>query len=129
MGHNFRIVIGSGCCTDDAVIKRYGAKFLCEGVNKRIEKIKSMELHHLIPMPEESYEEEEYEGKKVHFSTYNIEISDDERLVVVQAFINTWKWPTYISFGAVGHLVAEGVIINKNGTVVDAPEEELWGFR
>ena len=129
MAHNFRIGLGSGCCADNAVTKRFGVKYLCEGISKRIAKIKEMEVHHLIPLPEENYEEEEFEGKKVHFSTYNIEMNKDERLVIVQAFINTWRWPTYISFSAIGHLVAEGVVIKNDGTVNDAPEEELWGFR
>ena len=129
MANNFRLAIGSGRCKDHAVKRPYGMEYLCRGVVARLEKIKSIKFDQLASLPEENYEEELHERQLLQFTTYNHALSDGSRLLVVQGFFPTWKWPTYISLRGVGHIVAEGLIIDKGDTVTEAPENKMWEFR
>ena len=45
------------------------------------------------------------------------------------AFVSTFKFPTYIGSLGIGHLVAEGLVIEDDGRVRDASEKEMYDFR
>ena len=68
-------------------------------------------------------------GRDVRFETIREDLSDQDVLVVVRAFVHSWRRPTWVSLSGVGHMFAEGLLVKSNGQVVDAPDEVMWDFR
>jgi hypothetical protein len=83
----------------------------------------------LRSLPESDDEDVSIEGKSVQFVTYRQNLTDGKTLIVLQAFVSTLNLPTFISLSGIGHILAEGFIIDSAGAVQDAPEELLWEYR
>jgi hypothetical protein len=57
-----------------------------------------MPIERLRKLPEEKHEEQTVGDTQTSYTTYRASLADGGLLVVVQAFIPTLAWPTYISF-------------------------------
>jgi len=101
---------------------------MCKGIEERIQKIKNNKSDISASIEDGKTEVEIKNNKSIKY-TYYITNINQGTLIVVQAFVNTLKWPTYISIGAVGHIAAEGVIIDKSGKTQEAPDTNLWAYR
>jgi hypothetical protein len=69
------------------------------------------------------------QGHEVLFETIREELPDQKTLVVVRAFVRSWCHPTWVSLSGVGHMFADGLLVDANGQIADAPDEWMWDFR
>jgi hypothetical protein len=60
------------------------------------------------------------EGDDVTFETIRGE-ADQGTIVVVRAFVHSWRRPSWVALSGVGHMFADGLIVERNGFVADAP--------
>lgn len=127
MPQSFRIGIGRCDCR-----KPYGnaiQEVACAAIRARLEKWRLRLPADLPSVPTEFHENEVVEGQPITFGTYKERLPDGGSLVVFQALVRTWSRPTLLSFGAVGRLYAEGLVVSTAGTVEMAPDELMWGYR
>jgi hypothetical protein len=75
------------------------------------------------------YEDELVEGHWITFGIHKHVLRSGDTLVVFQALVHTWAWPTFISLGAVGRMYAEGILVSSTGIATQAPDEVMWEFR
>jgi hypothetical protein len=70
-------------------------------------------------------------GHRAYVSILRFTRDDGRVLVAIQAFLPTWRRPTVIYPGhlTAGRFVAEGLVIEHDGTVNDAPDELMVGIR
>ena len=101
---------------------------MCKGIDERIQRIKSNKSEIYVSIEDGKTEVEIKNNKSIKY-TYYITNINHSTLIVVQAFVSTLKWPTYISIGAIGHIAAEGIIIDENGTTQEASDNDLWAYR
>ncbi len=83
----------------------------------------------LAALPQESYENCSLNGHVITFATYKQSLTASKTLVVFQALVRTWSRPTFFSLDAVGRMYAEGLILADDGTVAQAPDDQLWAYR
>jgi hypothetical protein len=122
----FRIAIGRCDCEPpygDAV-----EEFVCKVIHERLNNWRNRLPADLAAIPIESFEEQIFDGHPVSFATYRLSLGGGGTLVVCQALVHTWSRPTYLSFGAVGRMYAEGLLVT-NGEVEPAADDLMWQFR
>lgn len=124
---SFRIAIGRCSCRSPKI--RRSIQPTCAEVLARLERLRGLSLTQLMELPESQSAETRIEGMAVKFTTYHHALQGGRTLIVVQAFIRTARWPTYISFKRVGHILAEGLIIHQDGRIEEAPDDALWAYR
>ena len=127
MPQSFRIGIGRCDCRSP-----YGnaiQKMACEAINARMESWRPRLPSDLSAVPAEFHETHVVDGRVITFGTYKEQLPSGGWLVVFQALVRTWSRPTLLSFGAVGRLYAEGLVVSTTGTVEVAPDELMWGYR
>jgi hypothetical protein len=123
----FRIAIGRCDCRKpyrDSISAK-----ACEAIDVRLESWRKRLPTDLASVPTEVYEDERVEGHGVTFGTHKHALETGDTLVVFQALVHTWVRPTFLSFGAVGRMYAEGFLVSPSGAVERAPDEVMWPFR
>lgn len=124
---SFRIAIGRCSCRSKRI--RRSIQPTCVEVLARLEQLRALPSAQLMELPESQPAESRIDGMSVTFTTYHHSLRDGRNLIVVQAFIRTARWPTYISFQRIGHILAEGLIIHQDGRIEDAADDVLWAYR
>ena len=124
----FRIAIGSASCKDEKFCKKKYVRIVCKGIKARLQKIRVLSIEELSSIEDGQSEYEAINHKSIQY-TYYKKPSKNGTLFVVQGFVSTLNWPTYISLNAIGHIAAEGVIINKKGQAQEAQDNDLWHYR
>jgi hypothetical protein len=122
----FRMAFGTCRCEQpyrDAVQSK-----ACEAIDARLANWLSRLPADLRAMPTEMYEDELVEGHWITFGMHKHLLTTGDTLIVFQALVRTWVWPTFISVGAVGRMYAEGILVSA-GTAQRAPDEIMWEFR
>ena len=94
-----------------------------------LEELKRLPLERLRELPAEAQKMHMVGETQTSYTTYRMSLEDGRLLIVVQAFVPTLAWPTYISLAAVGRMYAEGFVVAQDGKTIDAPDELLWEFR
>ena len=126
---SFRIAIGNCSCKSPNLKQGGSVAHICESVMAKLQMIKNLSFEQINAMPTEEEELAWVESKRVQFITIKERKSDNSILVVVRAFMFSWRWPTFISLSGVGHAVAEGVLVKPDGHMEDANEDDLWFYR
>jgi hypothetical protein len=72
---------------------------------------------------------ERIEGRVVTFNTYRDKLESGDALIVVQGFLRSWRFPTYVGSAGVGYMYAEGILLSANGFITNPDEQLLWLFR
>jgi hypothetical protein len=80
-------------------------------------------------IPKEWVERESIYSHSVEIAVIRRDLGSDGTLVVVRAFVPTWRFPNYLGVGGVGHVRAEGFILASDGTSRPAPADLLWEYR
>jgi hypothetical protein len=124
----FRLAFGSCSAKAPNLWKSPLAVEVCAAVLARIEDLRGYSSENLAKLPPQVIEQETVLATSVEFTTV-YEVFDNVHFVVVMAFVSTFKFPTYIGSLGIGHLVAEGLVIEDDGRVRDASEEEMYAFR
>ncbi len=123
----FRIALGRASCRSRT--KNPALRAVCDHLLARLEILRAMPIERLRELPEEKHEEQTVGDTQTSYTTYRASLANGGLLVVVQAFIPTLSWPTYISFAGVGRMYAEGFVASQDGKTIDAPDELLWEYR
>ena len=123
----FRIVLGECSCRKGR--PRGSLQDVCKTLLARIDHLQSLSPAQLGALPELESEELTIGGRRTSFTTHRASLSDGETLIVVQAFVRTLAWPTFFSIGRIGHQVAEGIVVRRDGRVEEAPNDLLWDYR
>ena|ERR1700730_9635895 len=122
-----RISLGSASC--DGHERRDGIeRGACEQLLAQLEALERLSVAQLGNLPEKTIRTVHIKGKSVSLATYKKGLGSDELLLVVQAFVETWWFPTYFSANGIGKMFAEGIVV-RNGEVHKAAESELWPYR
>ena len=128
MPSSFRIALGRASCRNGT--RNQSFKAVCDGLMSQLEKLRGLPVEHLRELPKENQQGCVVGNASTTYTTYRMSLEDGRLLIVVQAFVRTLAWPTYISFAGVGRMYAEGFVVSQDGkTTVDAPDELLWEFR
>jgi hypothetical protein len=80
-------------------------------------------------IPREWVESKVIASHPVQFAVLRRELGAEGTLVLVRAFVHTWRFPNFIAFGTIGHVRADGIIVSPDGAVSPASEAHLWEFR
>jgi hypothetical protein len=96
---------------------------------QRLEGLKRELPARLRELPGSQADERDLAGNKLTVITYCGDCPDGTVGIVVQVFAHSWRWPTYVSLGAVGYMFAEGFVLAEDDTIAEMPEEWLWMFR
>ncbi len=124
MPGTFRLALGKCSCKNNRKL----LESACDGLRKRMEQIqKAPHDHELLARSIEG--EEVADGKAIQYDFSAEEWNNGEVLFVVGAFMPTWWWPTYFSLSGVGHRVAEGIILEKDGKFREADNDVMWYYR
>lgn len=123
----FRIAIGECKCSEP--YRDRAEEIACGLIQHWMAEWRSRLPQDLRALPKEAYDEQVVEGWPLTVGTHCVELEDGGSLVVFQVLVHTWRRPTYLSFGAVGRLYAEGLVVSRKGEVTVAEGEEMWGFR
>jgi hypothetical protein len=102
---------------------------ICQHVLARLKELESASFQELAARPEFETVDTEVSGRMIRYNTYRATAPDGTVLIVVQGWYPTWKFPTFISFQVVGHMVADGFIKHPNGQAEIAPDDVMWAFR
>lgn len=123
---SFRVALGRCDCskpTSNVIIAD-----LCAKVRRKIEHLQSLSKNQLAQLSEET-EDTWVAGKRGDITVHRISGDNGTAMIVVQGFASTFRWPTYVGTNGVGHVVAEGFLIDDQGVIHPAPDEALWEFR
>ena len=123
----FRIAIGPCSCRQPHA-DRLG-RTACEMIEAALSAWRLRLPVDLRAVPVESYEVHEIERRAVVFGVHKHSLADGATLVLCHVFVHTWCRPTYLSFGQVGRLYADGLLVTADGLVSEAPEDLMWEFR
>jgi hypothetical protein len=122
---SFRVALGRCDCSkpDNVVIAE-----LCTKVRQKIDHLRSLSPQQLAELSEES-QDSWVAGKRANITVHGRPYDTGVMMIVVQGFVSTFRRPTYIGTDGIGHIVAEGFLINNEGVIQPAPDEALWEFR
>ena len=124
-----RIAIGSCRCADGITSRNPLVRELCSRLVVRLERLRSLGSERLARLPALSTDKERIEGRVVRFNTYRDKLESGDALIVVQGFLRSWRFPTYIGSAGVGYMYAEGILLSANGLITNPDEQLLWLFR
>jgi hypothetical protein len=80
-------------------------------------------------IPSEWTETQRIDSHVVEFAILRRALDSGRTLVVVRAFVPTWRFPNFFGIGAVGHLRADGIVVDQDGRAHPAGQELMWDFR
>ena len=121
--------IALGHCTCRAERLRPVVQGPCSALLARLAWLEKQAPHELLQLPEEHTDTVERDGKSFALTTWRGALEDGRTLIVVQALIPSLRWPTYYSLYFIGHVVADGIVVNTDGRVEVAPDDLLWYYR
>ena len=124
---SFRLAIGRCDCRQPYVDRIQ--RDACEALQVVLETWSRRLPADLGALPAERSEVLDFNGRQITLETHKQVLTGGGTLVVFQVFLSTWRRPTYLSFGRVGRLYAEGLLISSDGSVQPAPDELMWDFR
>lgn len=117
----FRIAVGRCTCK-----KPYGdeiQRVACEALEARVAAWRE-QLPQGSSSPAGTFTEREtVDGQRITLSTIKEDRGSGDTLMVFTALAHTWSRPTFLSFGAVGRVYAEGFMVAGDGAVQPAPRE------
>ncbi len=125
----FRLAFGDGCCSSGARSTDQNVRELCARIVARREALRSRPSEQLRSLPECQTERERVNGRLVVLNTYAARVPSGELLLVVQGFLPTWRFPNYIGVTRIGRMYAEGLVVATDGSVRDAEDDYMWGYR
>src|SRR6266542_2977998 len=123
---SFRISFGNGNCSgkpNSALVSD-----LCRKISAKLEYLRNLSPTQLLSLDDER-EKMSIAGRRAELSLYRAKTTNGATLIVVQGFVSTFRWPTFISAAGVGHIVAEGLMVESNGSITSAPDDVLWEYR
>lgn len=123
-----RIALGNASCKD-CKDKSEQYILVCENLIFRLENASKLSFLQLSSFSEQTIEHVLLGEKEVSFTTYKEQIDSQNILIVVQGFFHTLKFPNYFSFGGIGRIFVEGIVINSENKVTNAPEQLLWKYK
>jgi hypothetical protein len=126
---SFRIAIGGCSCADGLKSRDPRKRELCARILQRIERLKFLTIDGLAALPSTQSESERIDGRHVALTTFLERLSSGAIIIIVQGFLPSWRFPTYVGTRGVGHIVAEGLVIDPSGAIHDADDQLLWEFR
>jgi hypothetical protein len=124
-----RVAIGTGKCSDLSRSRSPRLRELCSRILSRVERLGALSPSALMSLPESSFELERISSQVVSFTTYREATESGDCLLVVQGFLPSRRFPRYFGTSGIGFMVAEGLVLNRAGTVALAPDDLLWEFR
>ncbi len=127
MASTLRIAFGRCSCTGAQPDARRQA--VCRALSDRLNALREKESTELESLPPYSEVTENIEKRLVRFESIREPYPDAKAIIVVRAFVHTWSRPTWLSFSGVGHMFADGFIVQNDGTKTTAPDEDMWEFR
>ena len=125
----FRIAIGSCRCADGVQSKNPLARELCSRILARLQQLRTSAPEVLGNLPASSTNLERIVDSQAALTTYRDKLQSGEALIVVQGFLRSWRFPTYIGSAGVGYMYAEGILVDSAGRVTEPQEELLWPYR
>jgi len=102
---------------------------VCKIIEERFQAIQTRLPSDLDSIPKELTELEAIDGYLISFCTSKHPQEDGSTIIVIQAFVHTLAWPTFISFNGIGKLYAEGIVLSRDGHIETAQKELMWQFR
>src|SRR5688572_6054418 len=126
---SFRVAIGSCRCADGIKSPNSMVRDLCSRIVARLERLRSLSPDVLTALPAVTSDSEHIDARVLRLNTYRETLESGDTLVVVQGFLRSWRWPTYIGAAGVGYMYAEGILVGVDGNVRDPDEALLWMFR
>lgn len=102
---------------------------MCVLLLERLEELKHQPPARLRELPGSAADQRVVAGRNLTLITYCGDGPDGAVGIVVQVFAPSWRWPTYISLGAVGHMVAEGFVLAPDDAISEMSKDWLWVFR
>lgn len=124
----FRLAFGNCSCREGKA-QHPVARAVCDSLLERLALLEEQAKRERNAIPSEWIETQSIGAFEVEFAVVRRELGSDGTLVVVRAFVPTWRFPNYLGIGGVGHLRADGFILTADGTTRAAPPELLWDFR
>ena len=128
MGSTLRVALGRCSCKEEQPPGLRQA--MCRDLSSRLASLRAKPDGALAALP--AYEETSavIEGHSVNFETIAERLPGDDRLlVVVRAFARSWSRPNWVAFSGTGYMFADGFLVSKDGSRMDAPDEFMWDFR
>jgi hypothetical protein len=83
----------------------------------------------LLALPHSTVDLERIDGRTATLTTYRDELDAGDSLIVVQGFLRSWRFPSYIGSVGIGYMYAEGFIVGDSGGIREANEDLVWPFR
>ena len=102
---------------------------MCQRILDRLETLRLLTPKALLALPEEETEIEYVQQTPVSFTTFREELDSGDSLVVVQGFFPSWRFPRYFCRQGVGHVYADGFVLETGGNLCEASDEQLWLYR
>jgi hypothetical protein len=125
----FRIALGAARCADGLKHKNGSVRELCSRTLARLERLRLLSSRILVELPAESSERERIGDAVAEFLTHNEKLENGDTLIVVQAFLPTWRSLNYLGPAGIGRICAEGLVVDSEGRIAEALESDLWQYR
>jgi hypothetical protein len=123
-----RIAFGECTCRDTNIVHPVVAA-ICQSLRQRLERLEEQAKAHRDAIPAEWVETQSIDAYDVEFAVVRKDIGVKGTLVVVRAFVRTWRFPNLIGLGVIGHVRADGFILTRDGMTQPAPAAALWEYR
>jgi hypothetical protein len=127
MASVLRVALGRCTCTEPQPDTRRQA--VCRTLTERLNVLRAKGSTELERLPSYSEVTETIEGRLVKFETIRESYPGAYAIVVVRAFFHTWSRPTWRSFSGVGHMFADGFVVQHDGTKQAVEEKDMRDFR
>jgi hypothetical protein len=127
MASVLRIALGRCSCTDAQPDPTRQA--ICRELMSQLNQLRSKPASELEQLPPYAESEQVIAGRKVTFETIVEPFPDAKLIIVKRAFSRSLSRPNWISFQGIGHMFADGFVVQDDGSIQDAPDEWMWDFR
>ena len=128
MGSVFRYASGRCSCREEQ--PDHLRRAICDELLARLETLRKQLTDPNFEMALYAEEVQSMQGQDVTFETICEVLSDQQAVVVVRAFVHTWRRPTWVDCRLrVGHMFADGLLWERSGQVAEAPDELMMDFR
>jgi hypothetical protein len=124
----FRLAFGD-CSCRRARVKHPVASAICKALLERLVVLEEHVKRQRDSIPAEWVERQTIDSHEVEFAVLRRDLAFEGTLVVVRAFVPTWRFPNYFGLGGVGHVRADGFVLAPDGSTHSAPPELLWEYR
>jgi hypothetical protein len=125
MQRHFRISFGTGSCSGSR--RNATLTGLCAEIRARLDRYAVLSQAQIDAVDEQT-EELRIAGKRAELTLFR-QVIDAGTLLVVQGYVPTFWFPTFIGSGGIGHVLAEGIVIDAEGQISPAPDHLMWEYR